>query len=177
MPYVQGTCTLYGVHARRLRYGVCVNTGRCHKPVSGPLWRPPMATCCRPSTLKGRAVLSEAAEARPRVRRPDANTRRVIIVGSGWLVYSHLVRYSLSVGKPKLLASYLPRSPQQCSPAVRGMPGAPFGSTKSASSHTQHPTGHVAIMATGLSSPVNQRFAASSTARQQDRLTQRAHTR
>eukprot|EP00964_Phaeocystis_antarctica_P093598 scaffold60436_cov38-Phaeocystis_antarctica.AAC.1 len=56
------------------------------------------------------------------------------------------------------------------------MPGAPFGSTKSASSHTQHPTGHVAIVATGLSSPVNQRFAASSTARQQDRLTRRAHT-
>ena len=25
------------------------------------------------------------------------------------------------------------------------MPGAPFGSTKSASSHTHHPTGHVAI--------------------------------
>eukprot|EP00964_Phaeocystis_antarctica_P038330 scaffold21925_cov69-Phaeocystis_antarctica.AAC.1 len=60
------------------------------------------------------------------------------------------------------------------------MPGAPFGSTKSTSTHTQHPTGHVAIMATGLSSPVNglnERFAASSTARQQDRLTQRAHTR
>eukprot|EP00964_Phaeocystis_antarctica_P090353 scaffold57789_cov36-Phaeocystis_antarctica.AAC.1 len=60
---------------------------------------------------------------------------------------------------------------------VRGMPGAPFGSTgKSASSHTQHPTRHVAIMATILSSPVNNRFAAGSTARQQDRLTQRAHT-
>eukprot|EP00964_Phaeocystis_antarctica_P000384 scaffold207_cov60-Phaeocystis_antarctica.AAC.2 len=54
--------------------------------------------------------------------------------------------------------------------------GAPFGSTKSASSHTQHPTGHVAIMTTVLSSPVNERFAASSTARQQNRLTQRAHT-
>ena len=53
------------------------------------------------------------------------------------------------------------------------MPGAPFVSTKSASSHTQHPTGHVAIMAMVLSSPVNQRFAASSTARQQDRLTRR----
>ena len=38
------------------------------------------------------------------------------------------------------------------------MPGAPFGSTKSASSHTHHPTGHVAIMAMGLSSPVNQQF-------------------
>ena len=38
--------------------------------------------------------------------------------------------------------------------------------------NTQHPTvWHVAIMATGLSSPVNQRFEASSTARQQDRLT------
>eukprot|EP00964_Phaeocystis_antarctica_P069527 scaffold42266_cov60-Phaeocystis_antarctica.AAC.3 len=32
------------------------------------------------------------------------------------------------------------------------MPGAPFGSTKSASSHTQHPTGQVAIMAMELSS-------------------------
>eukprot|EP00964_Phaeocystis_antarctica_P081785 scaffold51198_cov36-Phaeocystis_antarctica.AAC.1 len=67
--------------------------------------------------------------------------------------------------------------PSKAAGLIRGMPGAPFGSTKSASSHTQHPTGHVAIMATGLSSPVNERFAASSTARQQDRLTQRAHTR
>eukprot|EP00964_Phaeocystis_antarctica_P016442 scaffold9087_cov69-Phaeocystis_antarctica.AAC.4 len=67
--------------------------------------------------------------------------------------------------------------PQQGSRAARGMPGAPFGSTKSASSHTHHPTGHVAIMAMILSSPVNHRFAASSTARQQDRLTRRAHTR
>eukprot|EP00964_Phaeocystis_antarctica_P041899 scaffold23994_cov63-Phaeocystis_antarctica.AAC.3 len=49
------------------------------------------------------------------------------------------------------------------------MPGAPFGSTKSASSHTQHPTGHVAIMAMELSSPVNHRFAASSTARHASR--------
>eukprot|EP00964_Phaeocystis_antarctica_P011224 scaffold6177_cov52-Phaeocystis_antarctica.AAC.2 len=39
------------------------------------------------------------------------------------------------------------------------MPGAPFVSTKSASSHTQHPTGHVAIMAMEvLSSPVNHRI-------------------
>eukprot|EP00964_Phaeocystis_antarctica_P131425 scaffold95318_cov24-Phaeocystis_antarctica.AAC.1 len=40
------------------------------------------------------------------------------------------------VCKRKLLASNLPRSPQQSSRAVRGMPGAPFGSTKSASSYT-----------------------------------------
>eukprot|EP00964_Phaeocystis_antarctica_P103654 scaffold68906_cov63-Phaeocystis_antarctica.AAC.1 len=56
------------------------------------------------------------------------------------------------------------------------MQGALFGSTKSASSHTQHPTGHVVIMAMVLSSPVNHRFAASNTARQQDRQKKRAHT-
>jgi len=67
---------------------------------------------------------------------------------------------------PKITPARQPR-------AASGMPGAPFGSTKSASSHTHHPTGHMAIIAMGLSSPVNHRFAASSTARQQDRLTRR----
>ena len=48
---------------------VCACVHACHKSVSGPLSRPPMATCCRPSTLNGRGA-PEAAEARPRARRP-----------------------------------------------------------------------------------------------------------
>ena len=48
---------------------VCACVHACHKSVSGPLSRPPMATCCRPSTLNGRGA-PEAAEARPRAHRP-----------------------------------------------------------------------------------------------------------
>ena len=99
-----------------------------------------------------------------------------------FLQYSHLLVARVGFGCKGSGCTWMAASgmsAQQGNRAARRIPGAPFGSTKSASSHTQHTTVHVAIMAIGLqlSSPVNQRFAASSTTHQHDRLTQRAHAR